>query len=321
MTEILRNLYRIEIPLPKNPLKALNSYAIKSPERNLIIDTGWNQQECLDAMQAGLKELEIDIRKTDFFITHLHSDHLGLVSSLVTDTSTIYFNQPDGDRITSGIFLDDLMNFARLNGFPEKELQRIPHTHPGFKFRSKGPLSFHFLKEGDTLRISDYVFRCVETPGHSKGHMCLYEPSKKIFVAGDHILDGITPTIALWSDEWNPLKEYLESLDRVYQLDIELVLSGHREVFRNPRERIRELKDHHQKRLDEIIGILRKGTKNAFQVASQMTWDITYDSWDLFPVSQKWFATGEAISHLKYLEETGLIRKEMRQQKVVYSLK
>jgi len=50
MTEILPNLYRIEIPLPKNPLKALNAYAIKSPERNLIIDTGWNQQECMDAM-------------------------------------------------------------------------------------------------------------------------------------------------------------------------------------------------------------------------------------------------------------------------------
>ncbi len=318
--EILPNIYKIEIPLPKNPLKALNSYAIKSPERNLIIDTGWNQQECMDAMQAGLNELEIDIRKTDFFITHLHTDHLGLVSSLVTDTSTIYFNQPDGDRIKSGIFLDDLMNFARLNGFPEKELQRVPHTHPGFKFRSKGPLSFHILKEGDTLRISDYVFHCVETPGHSKGHMCLYEPSKKIFVAGDHILGDITPTITLWSDEWNPLKEYLESLDKVCQLDIKLVLPGHREIFRDPKERIQELKDHHQKRLDEIIAILRKGRKNAFQVASQMTWDIAYDSWDLFPVSQKWFATGEAISHLKYLEEKEVIRKEMRQQKIIYLL-
>jgi glyoxylase-like metal-dependent hydrolase (beta-lactamase superfamily II) len=318
--EVGTDLYKIEIPLPRNPLKALNSYAIKSPERNLIIDTGWNQQECMDAMQAGLKELEIDIRKTDFFITHLHTDHLGLVSSLVTDTSTIYFNQPDGDRIKSGIFLDDLMNFARLNGFPEKELQRVPHTHPGFKFRSKGPLSFHILKEGDTLRISDYVFHCVETPGHSKGHMCLYEPSKKIFVAGDHILGDITPTITLWSDEWNPLKEYLESLDKVYQLDIKLVLPGHREIFRDPKERIQELKDHHQKRLDEIIAILEKGKKNAFQVASRMTWDIAYDSWDLFPVSQKWFATGEAISHLKYLEEKGVIRKEMRQHKRIYLL-
>ena len=97
--EIVANIYRIEIPLPRNPLRALNSYAIKSPGRNLIIDTGWNQQECMDAMQAGLKELEIDIGMTDFFITHLHTDHLGLVSSLVTDTSTIYFNQPDGDKV------------------------------------------------------------------------------------------------------------------------------------------------------------------------------------------------------------------------------
>jgi len=318
--EILGNLYKIEIPLPKNPLRVLNAYVVKSPERNLIIDTGWNQQECMDAMQAGLNELGIDIRKTDFFITHLHTDHLGLVSNLVTDTSTIYFNEPDADRIKSGIVLDDLMKFARLNGFPERELQRVPYAHPGFKFRSKGPLSFHILREGDTLGISDYVFHCVETPGHSKGHMCLYEPIKKIFVAGDHILGDITPTISLLSDEWNPLKEYLKSLDKVYQLDIELVLPGHREVFRNPKERIQELKDHHQKRLDEIIAILRKGRKNAFRVASQMTWDITYDSWDLFPVSQKWFATGEAVSHLKYLEEKGVVRKEMRQNKRIYCL-
>jgi glyoxylase-like metal-dependent hydrolase (beta-lactamase superfamily II) len=318
--EVGDHLYKIEIPLPKNPLKALNSYVIKGPERNLIIDTGWNQQECLDAMQAGLNELEIDIRKTDFFITHIHTDHLGLVSSLVTDTSTIYFNQPEGDRIKSGISLDDFMVFARLNGFPEKELQRVPHAHPGFKFRAKGPLSFHYLKEGDTLRVSDYVFRCVETPGHSRGHLCLYEPSKKIFVAGDHLLRDITPTISLLSDEWDALKAYLESLDKVYQLDIELVLPGHREVFTNPKERIQELKDHHQKRLDEIVAILRKGKKNAFQVASQMTWDITYDSWDLFPVSQKWFAMGEAISHLKYLEGKGVVRMEVRRQKRIYAL-
>jgi len=320
MTEILPNLHRIEIPLPKNPLKALNAYAIKSQERNLIIDTGWNQQECMDAMQAGLRELEIDIRKTDFFITHLHTDHLGLVSELVTESSRIYFNQPDGDWIKLGIPVDDLIAFARENGFPEKELQEVIHTHPGFRFRSRGPLSFHYLKEGDILRVSDFVFHCVKTPGHSRGHMCLYEPNRKIFVAGDHILDDITPTITLWSDDWNPLKEYLASLDKVYQLDIELVLPGHREIFRNPKERIRELKDHHQRRLDEILSILEKGGKSAFQVASQMTWDIVYDSWDLFPVPQKWFATGEAISHLKYLEEEGVIQKERRKQTRIYSL-
>jgi len=317
--EILANLYRIEIPLPQSPLKTLNSYVIKSSERNLIIDTGWNQEECMNAMQAGLKELGVDIRERDFFITHSHTDHIGLLSSITTDSSTIYFNQPDADRFKSGLPWDDIIKFARLNGYPENELQATRQSLPGFRFRSEGDLTFHILKESDTLSIGDYVFKCVETPGHTRGHMCLYEPNKKIFVAGDHILNDITPNIQSWSDDRDPLKEYLSSLDKVYGYDIELVLPGHRSIFRNHKERIQELKDHHQKRLDEIVSILGKGRQNAFQVASQMSWDIIYDSWDLFPISQKWFAIGEAISHLKYLQEKGVIRREMQEQRILFS--
>jgi glyoxylase-like metal-dependent hydrolase (beta-lactamase superfamily II) len=318
--EILTNLYRIEIPLPKSPLKSLNSYIIRNSERNLIIDTGWNQEECMKAMQTGLRELGVDLRKTDFFITHLHADHFGLLSDLVTETSKIYFNQPDVDRFREGFRPDRFARFARLNGYPESELQESLQNHPGFKFRPKESLVFHILKEGDIITIGDYRFRCVETPGHTPGHMCLYEPRQKIFVAGDHILGDITPNIQLWSDERNPLDEYFASLDKVSDLDIELVLPGHRSLFRSCRERIQELKQHHQKRLDEIISILEKGGQHAFQVASRMSWDILCDSWDLFPVSQKWFATGEAIAHLKYLMEKGVIRAEMRERRRVFSL-
>ena len=71
---------------------------------------------------------------------------------------------------------------------------------------------------------------------------------------------------------------------------------------------------------EEVLSILEKGSKNAFQVASQMSWDIIYDSWDLFPFWQKLFATGEVIAHLKYPEEREMIRKETRGQKMVFSL-
>jgi len=88
------------------------------------------------------------------------------------------------------------------------------------------------------------------------------------------------------------LAEYLESLDKTLAFDIQLVLPGHRKPFKNCKERIQELKLHHRKRAKEVLSILGKGSQDAFQVASQMSWDLTYDSWDQFPVPQKWFATG-----------------------------
>jgi glyoxylase-like metal-dependent hydrolase (beta-lactamase superfamily II) len=55
--DVLANTYRIEIPLPGNPLKAINSSVVRESTRNLIIDTGLNRRECRDAMKAGLAEL------------------------------------------------------------------------------------------------------------------------------------------------------------------------------------------------------------------------------------------------------------------------
>jgi glyoxylase-like metal-dependent hydrolase (beta-lactamase superfamily II) len=321
--KILPNFYKIEIPLPGSPLKALNSYVIKAPERNLIIDTGWDQEESRNAMQSGLRELGLDLENCDFFITHRHTDHLGLVSHLRKRASKVYFNQPDADSVKkSTVRWNDSFKYARANGLPERELQKVLDRHPGYKYRTRGRLAFTILRGGDPLNIGEYSFKCMETPGHTEGHMCLYEPRKKVFISGDHILNDITPNIQLWSDRWNPLEEYLKSLDKVYELDIEYLLTGHREIFGNCRQRIVELKEHHRKRIDEILSILKDGSKNAFQVASEMSWDVVdvYDSFDLFPATQKWFATGEAIAHLKYIEEKGMIQRKMLKHEIVYSL-
>ncbi|HOB29513.1 MAG: MBL fold metallo-hydrolase [Dethiobacteria bacterium] len=317
--EVLPQLFRAEIPLPRNPLKATNSYLIKSRERNLIIDTGMNREECMTAFSAVLRELQIDLAQTDFFITHLHADHLGLVSELAKPSSRIFFNRLDAAVVTYGDLWKLLFNAAKKHGFHEEELKEALFKHPGYRYSHSGPINFEYLHEGDRLTYGPYTFTCVHTPGHTPGHLCLYEQSQKLFLSGDHILGDITPNISAWEDSENPLQQYLQSLDKVSRMEIELLLPGHRRVVSDCRGRIEELKKHHHERLEEVSSIIRaKGPSNAYEIASHMEWDIEASDWEHFPITQKWFAIGEAIAHLHYLEEVGKIRRKEQNGTVLF---
>jgi glyoxylase-like metal-dependent hydrolase (beta-lactamase superfamily II) len=308
MVEELRpDLFRIMVPLPDSPLKFLNSYVVRSAGRNLVVDTGLNRDECFEVMKAGLAELRIDPDKTDFFITHLHADHFGLVSRLISGSSRVYFNRPDAEIIEAWPGWGPMLAYAAENGFPDDELHRAIEQHPGFKFSPEWVPELNIQQDGDVIAVGDYHFRCIHTPGHSLGHTCLYEPEKKLLVAGDHILIDITPNIQCWSETQNPLKNYLSSLDLVHDLDVDLALPGHRRLIFDHRSRIAELKEHHSRRCKEIVRIVSNGALTAYEVASRMTWDLRCDSWEEFPLAQKWFATGEAIAHLRYLKEQGRI--------------
>lgn len=322
---ILPGLHRIEVPLPDNPLKSLNSYVIKNNGRFLIIDTGMNRSECEEAMLSGLKELGVEPEKADFFITHCHVDHTGLLARLATDSATVYFNQREANIINAS----DEKRAARQQtqtdayiraGFAMDELERSTNSHPARRYGSRRRYSFHILKQDDQINTGDYIFRVIETPGHSPSHLCLYEEKHRVLVSGDHILMDITPNIAYWPELDNPLEAYLASLEKVADLEVSLLLPGHRSLAEDHRSRIKEIQEHHQARLAEVMAALEDGPKTAYQVAPWITWDVRHDSWEEFPPSQKWFALGETLSHLTYLVERGRIKKTIKGNEAIYSL-
>lgn len=323
--EIFNDFYRLEIPLPRSPLKAVNSYLIKGEDRCLIIDTGMNRETCRKAMNSCLKELDVDLSKTDFFITHLHADHLGLIAHLATDTSTVYFSRAEakvisGNERTKEERRAETMQFYISCGFPEEELKTAMENHPGHRYSPQRQVEFTQMDEGDEIRIGEYSFQGINTPGHSPGHMCLYEPNKKLLMAGDHILIDITPNITNWADLENSLKSYLDSLKKVYDFEIDLVLPGHRSLIKDHRKRIDELHEHHRNRLDEVQAALKEGEKTAWQIAPCITWDIDFRSWEDFPPVQKWFALGEGVAHIDYLVAEGKIKKRDKNGRTLYSL-
>ena len=320
LEEMLPGLFRIEVPLPGNPLQVINSYVVTGQDRNLMIDTGMNREECRTALESGLREFGIDLCDTDIFVTHMHADHSGLVADLAADGSTVYASRLDAPVINHGPDWEGMRRFAASSGFPWDDLQRAIDGHPAHQYRTSHDVDFKLMGEGDVVTAGDYRFRCIETPGHTRGHLCLYDETRKILVSGDHVLRDITPNISVWSSVENPLEQYLKSLEKISTLEVDIVLPGHRRAFRDLKVRIEELERHHQVRAGEVLAILARGPMNPFEVAAGMSWDLTYRTFDEFPVQQKWFAGGEAVAHLRYLEEKGLVRREPLGGQIVYAL-
>jgi glyoxylase-like metal-dependent hydrolase (beta-lactamase superfamily II) len=315
--EVVQGVYRVEVPLPGNPLKSVNSYYVPGGGgRNLIVDTGMNRPECREAHSAAVKALGFDLNETDFFITHFHADHIGLITEMAAESSKVYFSRPEAAFLLAMGGAEGFWRKAALRGmaagFSEEEVMDSVRRHPGQKYVPATYPPFTDVVEGDVIEAGGYRLECVVTPGHTFYHMCLYERAHKFLISGDHILGDITPNISGWSQDDDPLGSYLANLDKVDAMDVELVLPAHRRVFRNIHERIGELKHHHAERAAEALDILKAGPRSPYEVAGKMSWDIKAESWEKFPIMQKWFAVGEALAHLLYLEHQGLVGKEVR---------
>ncbi len=150
--------------------------------------------------------------------------------------------------------------------------------------------------------------------------MSLFEAEKKILVAGDHILFDITPNITYWVAMENALEKYLASLQKVDTLDVEIVLPGHRHLVHDLHGRVKELQEHHRARLNEVLVALGDGEKDVYQIAPHIKWDIIAKTWEDFPPQQKWFAFGEALAHVRYLEGQGKVQRRSQNGTIKYAL-
>ncbi|WP_127058777.1 MBL fold metallo-hydrolase [Veillonella ratti] len=148
--------------LYRMPLGALgtNCYIVvdESNQHCLVVDPGGEGERLV----ALLKEK--GLQPEAVILTHGHGDHIGGVQAVVDAFKVpIYINKGDEEFLTNSN-----LNLSGAIGQPVKVTGDI-----------------RFIKEDDVIRLGEYSFKVIETPGHTPGGVCFY--GEGMVLAGDSL--------------------------------------------------------------------------------------------------------------------------------------
>ncbi len=328
MTEIRPGIRQFKIPIPDNPLGYTNSYLVQGDGECLIIDPGMNNDAAFDSLQRELTEVGVAFEDISRIIaTHSHPDHYGLcgrVKQLSQAKILAHHLARDQLQVMSHNRqerLQQMEQWLRLNGEPDFDPSEFQRGAPRMPHFTKPTMPDVVLQSGETIAVGSFSLKVLWTPGHSPGHICLYEPTQKIFFSGDHVLPVITPHISLQpQSDGNPLGDFLNSLNMVKQLDVNLVLPAHEHLFYDLPARIDEIIQHHQQRNSEILETIKSEPKTAYQISTVITWmpslgGVSFQ--DLAPWDKR-MAVSETLAHLEAMRVDGRVDKSPRDNIIYY---
>jgi len=274
---------RVTLPLPTGP-KHVHCYLVDGT----LFDTGLGLGDA-PWEGAGIERIAI---------THFHPDHVGGAAAAAAATGAPVFqgglDYAQCERVWgSADWPERMAAWFRQQGAPAEVADELIEQGHAFAAFVKYALDPDLIYEGSTLAGWDVV----ELPGHADGHLGFLRDG--VLIAGDHVLQPISPAIGLYPDSRpDPLGDYLASLQRTIELAPRIAYPGHGEPIHDPAGRARELIEHHRRRLDQTVTCLNHQGLTPFEVSLRLFGD------DLSP-TQRRFAVAETLSHLERLVREG----------------
>jgi glyoxylase-like metal-dependent hydrolase (beta-lactamase superfamily II) len=310
--KVYDKIYKIELPIPFAP-RTTNVFFVDEPPRTLI-DTGVKTDACFKALENGLRSLGFDVASIErILITHGHIDHHGQAKRLSSlSGAPIYIHPLEYGRIRSIIHSLGFLKAVLLrNGVPETFVGEALHYIEVAQKMGDSLDEASFLTDGDPVPFASMRWRTIQCPGHSPGLICFYWPEKGVLFSGDHLLNAITPNPLLNVSgslhqplRYPSLRAYIDSLQKINELPITLVLPAHGDEVRDAKGLIRGVLRHHEQRMELIGSLISHREKTAYEVCTKV-----FPEGSPFEV---FLGMSEVLGHLDILRENGRIGSRER---------
>jgi glyoxylase-like metal-dependent hydrolase (beta-lactamase superfamily II) len=269
----------------------LNAWLVDSGDGWVLIDTGMQIPSSWNALDRGVRDAGVaweDVRH--IVITHMHPDHVGLVlRAREASGAPVLMHGLDADLLNQFAVPERAEHWNGVAlGLAGSPPDKIGPVNAAFhmltvKFPSLAP--DRVLQGGERIGRLEVIW----TPGHSPGHVCLFDRERKLLFGGDHILETTSPNIG-WLPDGDPLGDYLESLRSLVDLDIDVVLPGHGGEITDHRAWIAGALAHHAERLERIAEFCAERPLTAHELSTRL-WQRELD-----PINYR-FAIFEVLAH------------------------
>ena len=299
-------IHRLIIPTPFT-IGSINSYLIESDPLTLI-DIGPATENALKSLEEQLNELGYSIRDIGrIILTHAHPDHAGLAGEIQRDNRHIEICGYKEELLffKGNFYYGDWGREVMLKAFlewgvPEDIFEKMERHFIYVGSYSRDVDINHVMEDGEIIKLKDFSLKIIHTPGHSIGNICIYEENSRLLFSGDHLLKHISPVPLLdFKKGGKSLINFLGSLRRIKELDVDLVFPGHGEPIRDCKEYIDSLFIHHEKRKLKIYRIIGEGAKTPYEICRRLFGELD--------MGMVFLGISEVIGHLEILEAEGRV--------------
>lgn len=314
MKKVRDGLYEITLPMQQAVTPA-NTYVIVTPDRSLLIDTGNTSPESVSLLSTALSSLAIPPEKLDVFITHIHVDHFGAIESLWRPGMRVFagvesFQEQRVDVETRfGLFFPLYDAFEQASGVTISPDEGLKYAY----YIIKKDIPVTRLREGDVLTYGPYTLSVLETPGHERCELSLWDEAKGILFSGDLILKGSYTNIYPRDFTHDDISEYFETLQRIQSLPVSEAYAGHgssldaQELY----DACEKAHNHHVRRIKEVMRVVSQGHYDLMDIVYHFTYSGQRRRWENYPVGFQWNMVCEIAAYLNHLVHQGkLIRRK-----------
>lgn len=237
-------------------------------ERPIVVDAGFGSDALLTKQL-----LEPYVNPADISMivnTHYHTDHSG---------GNHFFQQHYGTKIAAHKWDAKMINaFDFESGASDYLDQKLEPYHVDV-----------LLDDGDEVDTGEKKFLVFHIPGHTLGHIVLYEPTDQVLIVGDLFHRDDVGWLNIFREGVGAIHRSIESIERLTKLPVKIAYSGHGPEIRNPKHSMERAIERFNRWIENPESIGWHGLKRIFAYKLMLIDGMDKKDIPQYLLSSSWF--------------------------------